>query len=218
MSAIKEDVQWERVAAATALDDDISMLEMPLAGMQMALSMMMNDDDNKLICPIQAEHRHARDIMAMMIRLALLAPNKQTTAGLWSSKPPRASFLCLPLQPQHNKLGPFCLFLFSLYQLRGAAEGLLLVANNANKKIAPAATPAAQQEASIDDGHPHHQSTTTKGNKLVAAAKCGFSLGLAVLLGLLFSNDHGFWSGLIHHRDGPRIHLYRWPFDTRPMC
>ena len=33
--------------------------------------------------------------------------------------------------------------------------------------------------------------------RLVAAAKCGFSLGLAVLLGLLFSNDHGFWSGLI---------------------
>ncbi|KAJ1273644.1 hypothetical protein BS78_05G000500 [Paspalum vaginatum] len=33
--------------------------------------------------------------------------------------------------------------------------------------------------------------------RLVAAAKCGFSLGLAVLLGLIFSNDHGFWSGLI---------------------
>ncbi|CAM0148209.1 unnamed protein product [Urochloa decumbens] len=224
MSAIKGDVQWERVAAAAASDDDISTLEMPLMGMQMALSMMMNDDNNKLICPIQAEHRHAGDIMAMMrdqIRLALLAPNKQTTAGLWSSKPPRASFLCLPLQPQHNKLGPFCLFLFSLYQLRGAAEGLLLVANDANKKIAPAATPAAQQEASIDEqpssvqleaadgqaekktaNHYHPvaaatPTTTTKGNKLVAAAKCGFSLGLAVLLGLLFSNDHGFWSGLI---------------------
>ncbi|KAF0904737.1 hypothetical protein E2562_036868 [Oryza meyeriana var. granulata] len=33
--------------------------------------------------------------------------------------------------------------------------------------------------------------------RLVAAAKCAFSLGLAVLLGLLFSSDHGFWSGLI---------------------
>ncbi|CAM0145726.1 unnamed protein product [Urochloa decumbens] len=211
MSAIKEDVQWERVAAATALDDDISMLEMPLAGMQMALSMMMN---KQLICPIiQEEHRHAGDIMAMMrdqIRLALLAPNKlHATAGLWSSKPPR--FLRLPLQPQH-KLGPFWLFLFSLYQLRGAAEGLL-VANN--EKIAPATMPATQQESSID-GQPspldggqaekkmanHHHpvaaaATTTMGNKLVAAAKCGFSLGLAVLLGLLFSNDHGFWSGLI---------------------
>ncbi|CAL4904680.1 unnamed protein product [Urochloa decumbens] len=198
MSAIKEDVQWHS-----------------------PISMMMNDDNNKL-CLIQEEHRHAGDIMAMMmdqIRLTLLAPNKQTTAGLCSSKPPRS--LCLPLQPQHNKLGPFCLFLFSLYQLRGAAEGLLLVANNANKKIAPAATPAAQQEASIDEqpssvqleaadgqaekktaNHYHPvaaatPTTTTKGNKLVAAAKCGFSLGLAVLLGLLFSNDHGFWSGLI---------------------
>lgn len=33
--------------------------------------------------------------------------------------------------------------------------------------------------------------------RLVAAVKCAFSLGLAVLLGLLFSNHHGFWSGLI---------------------
>ncbi|KAL6875660.1 hypothetical protein ACP4OV_013173 [Aristida adscensionis] len=33
--------------------------------------------------------------------------------------------------------------------------------------------------------------------RLTAAAKCGASLGLAVLLGLLFSGDHGFWSGLI---------------------
>lgn len=33
--------------------------------------------------------------------------------------------------------------------------------------------------------------------RLVAAAKCSFSLGLAVLLGLLFSSDHGFWSGLV---------------------
>jgi len=32
---------------------------------------------------------------------------------------------------------------------------------------------------------------------VIGLCKCGFSLGLAVLLGLLFSNDHGFWSGLI---------------------
>ncbi|CAN6361995.1 unnamed protein product [Urochloa humidicola] len=37
INAIKEDVLWERGCAAA----DISMLEMPLAGMQMALSMMM---------------------------------------------------------------------------------------------------------------------------------------------------------------------------------
>ncbi|KAM0910215.1 hypothetical protein ACQ4PT_014303 [Festuca glaucescens] len=33
--------------------------------------------------------------------------------------------------------------------------------------------------------------------RVVTAAKCAVSLGLAVLLGLLFNNDHGFWSGLI---------------------
>uniref|UniRef100_A0ACD5XY44 Uncharacterized protein n=1 Tax=Avena sativa TaxID=4498 RepID=A0ACD5XY44_AVESA len=34
-------------------------------------------------------------------------------------------------------------------------------------------------------------------DKVMTAAKCAVSLGLAVLLGLLFNNDHGFWSGLI---------------------
>jgi hypothetical protein len=33
--------------------------------------------------------------------------------------------------------------------------------------------------------------------RVVTAAKCAVSLGFAVLLGLLFNNDHGFWSGLI---------------------
>lgn len=33
--------------------------------------------------------------------------------------------------------------------------------------------------------------------RVVTAAKCAVSLGLAVLLGLIFNNDHGFWSGLI---------------------
>jgi hypothetical protein len=66
-----------------------------------------------------------------------------------------------------------------------------------------------EQQVGQDDDHPSSQAeekqqATTRGHgctscwpRLVAAAKCGFSLGLAVLLGLLFSNDHGFWSGLI---------------------
>ncbi|CAN6380294.1 unnamed protein product [Urochloa humidicola] len=193
INAIKEDVQWERGSAAA----DISMLEMPLAGMQMALSMMMVDDDGLNL--IQDDHL-AADIMAMRdhIRLALLtAPNKQTAAG---------SKRALPRTTRTLQPGPFWLFLLSLYQLRAAAEGSLVANNNANdvnKKIAPAVD---LQESSIN----HEQLSpleleatskrTTKGGKrkkLAAAAKCGFSLGLAVLLGLLFSNDHGFWSGLI---------------------
>ncbi|KAK8450280.1 hypothetical protein SEVIR_7G340557v4 [Setaria viridis] len=193
MNAIKEDVQWER-RRAIAVDYD--GVETPLTGMQMALSMMVIDgttNDSKCNNLLQLQEHHA-GIMAMRdhIRLALLTTpaNKQTAS--FASKPPY-----LPLQTQQD---PCWLFLFSLYQLRGAAGGLLLASDNgdanANKKIAPAA----------DHGHGHqHKSradeqekTATKGNKkLVAAAKCGFSLGLAVLLGLLFNNDHGFWSGLI---------------------
>ncbi|CAN6339287.1 unnamed protein product [Urochloa humidicola] len=224
INAIKEDVQWERgCGSAAASDDDISMLELPLTGMQMALSSMMMIDDGDKLRLIQEEHRHAGDIIATMrdqIRLALLTvPNKHTAAGFCNRS------LSLPL-PKTTTLqpGPFWLFLFSLYQLREAAEGLLVTNPNVNKKIVLAATPIAQQESSTDDEPSPLQGETTaaadgqekktashlpaaaaaaatktngKGRKLVAAAKCGFSLSLAVLLGLLFSNDHGFWSGLI---------------------
>ncbi|KAG2559878.1 hypothetical protein PVAP13_8KG027302 [Panicum virgatum] len=67
-------------------------------------------------------------------------------------------------------------------------------------KVAPAA------QESEEEGRRQQVAAATADNpcrfrfrrrQLLAAAKCGFSLGLAVLLGLLFSNDHGFWSGLI---------------------
>ncbi|TKV98828.1 hypothetical protein SEVIR_8G000900v4 [Setaria viridis] len=203
MNAIKEDVQWERRAIAVDYDG----VETPLTGMQMALSMMVIDgttEDSKCNNLLQLQEHHA-DVMAMRdhIRLALLTTpaNKQTAS--FASKPPY-----LPLQTQQQQQDPCWLFLFSLYQLRGAAGGLLLASDNAdanaNKKIAPASEQSSLDEQPADHGHQHksradeQEKTATKGNKkLVAAAKCGFSLGLAVLLGLLFNNDHGFWSGLI---------------------
>jgi hypothetical protein len=238
VNAIKEDVQWERGAAAAVDDGMAAMVEMPLTGMQMALAMMM---DNKCKQQLLDHHHHADLIMEMrdQIRLALLTPNNKQTAAAAapggggfirrSSSKPQIS-LCLPktttLQPQ--QLAPW-LFLFSLYQLREAASGLLVANNGANasvnKKVAPAATAAQESDLPGDDDDEEEEerqqaatagegkrlanndadcSTTTKNNhpcwfwrRLVAAAKCGLSLGLAVLLGLLFSNDHGFWSGLI---------------------
>ncbi|KAL6591691.1 hypothetical protein ACP70R_049763 [Stipagrostis hirtigluma subsp. patula] len=94
------------------------------------------------------------------------------------------------------------------------------------KQVAPAAATAPadddssqeQEEQDDKEEQPPCPSTTTKNGstssattllgiigigrhhrrrRLMAATKCGFSLGLAVLLGLLFNNDHGFWSGLI---------------------
>ncbi|KAL6640619.1 hypothetical protein ACP70R_021742 [Stipagrostis hirtigluma subsp. patula] len=51
--------------------------------------------------------------------------------------------------------------------------------------------PSATAKKGIIGIGPHRR------RRLMAAAKCGFSLALAVLLGLLFNNEHGFWSGLI---------------------
>jgi len=204
IDAIKEDVRWERGAAAA----DDGMVEMPLTGMQMALEMMM---DSKCCKLLDHDHHHAADIIMEMrdqTRLALLTPSsKQITDGggftfiRRSSSKPQISSLCLPrttmFQPQ--QLAPW-LFLFSLYQLRDG----LLVANNANASVNMKVAPAAQE--SEEEGRRQQAAAATADNpcrfrfrrrQLLAAAKCGFSLGLAVLLGLLFSNDHGFWSGLI---------------------
>ena len=203
VNAIKEDVRWERGAVL-----DAAMVEMPLTGMQMALDMMMD----KKCCNKLLDHDHHHIIMEMrdQIRLALLTPssNKQQTAaadggGAFISKP-QISSLCLPTRKtttsqQPEQLAPW-LFLFSLYQLRDG----LLVANNANASVNMKVAPAAQE--SEEEGRRQQVAAATADNpcrfrfrrrQLLAAAKCGFSLGLAVLLGLLFSNDHGFWSGLI---------------------
>ena len=200
VNAIKEDVRWERGAAAAVLD--AAMVEMPLTGMQMALEMMMD----KKCCNKLLDHDHHHIIMEMrdQIRLALLTPssNKQQTAaadggGAFISKP-QISSLCLPTRKTTTlQLAPW-LFLFSLYQLRAG----LLVANNANASVNMKVAPAAQ-ESEEEEGRRQQAAAATADNpcwfpfrfrrrQLLAAAKCGFSLGLAVLLGLLFSNDHGF--------------------------
>ncbi|XP_040384587.1 uncharacterized protein LOC102704861 [Oryza brachyantha] len=74
-------------------------------------------------------------------------------------------------------------------------------APNSSSSICPTPTLTWLQQATDQreqrKHHPwpwHKEARTTR---LVVAAKCAFSLGLAVLLGLLFSSDHGFWAGLI---------------------
>ncbi|OEL38676.1 hypothetical protein BAE44_0000305, partial [Dichanthelium oligosanthes] len=216
---IKEDLQWERGAAAVDDDGSITMVETPLTGMQMALAMMMIQlpPDNKCKVLLLDNH-HADIIMAMrdQIRLALLAPNKHQTSaggGVLFRSTSKTLCSCLPRTPMLQQLAPYWLFLFSLYQLRGVVAGLLATDANANakKKITSVATSTAQEEEKLEREEVQEKranddcSSTTaacwlhslKLRRLVAAAKCGFSLGLAVLLGLLFSNDHGFWSGLI---------------------
>jgi len=206
VNAIKEDVRWERGAVL-----DAAMVEMPLTGMQMALDMMMD----KKCCNKLLDYDHHHIIMEMrdQIRLALLthSSNKQQSTaaaaadgggGAFISKP-QISSLCLPTRKTTTlQLAPW-LFLFSLYQLRDG----LSVANNANASVNMKVAPAAQ-ESEEEEGRRQQAAAATADNpcwfpfrfrrrQLLAAAKCGFSLGLAVLLGLLFSNDHGFWSGLI---------------------
>ncbi|KAF8650660.1 hypothetical protein HU200_063812 [Digitaria exilis] len=225
IKAIKEDVQWERGAVEDSIVVEMPLKGMQMA-LAMVIKTMEEDKECycKLLQEHHAEIMATRDQIRLAL---LLEPNKHCAGFCGSTAASSSSWVVgnklLCSQQQH--LAP-CLFLFSLYQLRAAAAaaGLLLANNNAgdvNKKIAPAAQEPSSLDLDDDDSPPSSRAgvagdapdgqeekaavttpTTTCGcggglQRLVAAAKCGLSLGLAVLLGLLFSNEHGFWSGLI---------------------
>jgi len=94
VNAIKEDVRWERGAAAAVLD--AAMVEMPLTGMQMALEMMMD----KKCCNKLLDHDHHHIIMEMrdQIRLALLthSSNKQQSTAAAAADGGGGAFISKP--------------------------------------------------------------------------------------------------------------------------
>ncbi|GJN28538.1 hypothetical protein PR202_gb16677 [Eleusine coracana subsp. coracana] len=210
INSVREDVRWERGLLsglcrwAQASDDEHSMeMETPLRGMQMALEMIVSPENAR-----ENQHNNVVSDLVMTIkdqvRLALLTPTKGSKLSPRTDGKVQALLATLSSSRGYEKqrqLAPL-LFLFSLLQLhRASASGTTMISssNSSAKQVAPAAATGKQQQDKQDE-HQHRGKRSTMPitrRRLVTAAKCGFSLGLAVLLGLLFSNDHGFWSGLI---------------------
>ncbi|KAK3119519.1 hypothetical protein QOZ80_9AG0671710 [Eleusine coracana subsp. coracana] len=214
INSVREDVRRERAllckwAQAADADQGVETMETPLRGMQLALEMIVpqeNARDNN-----QRNNNVVVGDLVMTIkdqvRLALLTPTKSSKLSPSSKIDGKKAQALLPMlssggYENQQQLAPL-LFLFSLLQLhRASASGPTTISSNssAKKQVAPAATDNGKQQQAKQDNHHRGNKRSImpmSRRRLMTAAKCGFSLGLAVLLGLLFSNDHGFWSGLI---------------------
>nr|BAK01191.1 predicted protein [Hordeum vulgare subsp. vulgare] len=259
MAAVKGDLQWERVPAVLRRwmpqqpVVDHGRIEMPIKGMEIALTSTAIAGTSPMICSSWLEH------MRDQIRLSMLTTHRHhhcsstTTSGAMTKTTiNKQSPLMLItdrmttlLPERHEELSPF-LFLFSMHLLRrGTLQQLASSHPDQTKtttcKVTPAATAADEStdddafymseeeddeevQASSgeeDDQLQEHEASNKTGamettfknkqekkksvwlrwglewERVMTAAKCAVSLGLAVLLGLLFNNDHGFWSGLI---------------------
>ncbi|XP_020201766.2 uncharacterized protein [Aegilops tauschii subsp. strangulata] len=259
MAAVKGDLQWERVPAVLRrwmpqqAVVDHGRIEMPIKGMEIALTSTAIAGTSPMICSSWLEH------MRDQIRLSMLTTHRHhhcsstaaTSVAMTKTTINKQSPLMLTtdtmttlLPERHEELSPF-LFLFSMHLLRrGTLQQLASSHPDQTKtttcsKVTPAVT-AADESTDDDDFYlseeeeeegahassgeeedqlQEHEApnktgdmekTSKKQNKksvwlrwglewerVMTAAKCAVSLGLAVLLGLLFNNDHGFWSGLI---------------------
>ncbi|XP_006664967.2 uncharacterized protein LOC102716927 [Oryza brachyantha] len=194
ITSAQGDLQWERMPALLkrwcggGWDDDEEdqqvhdLIEMPLRGMEMAcIQMHKRAPNSSSICPTPTLTwlQQATD----QVRLTLLT--RRSCSGMEMAK--HGYGVVVPEQ-----LPPLA-FLFCMD---------LLLHGSSPPKLPPADA-ASQCDGNTKDDEeqrkhrpwPWHKEART--TRLVAAAKCAFSLGLAVLLGLLFSSDHGFWAGLI---------------------
>ncbi|KAM3274255.1 hypothetical protein ACQJBY_043423 [Aegilops geniculata] len=260
MAAVKGDLQWERVPAVLRrwmpqqAVVDHGRIEMPIKGMEIALTSTAIAGTSPMICSSWLEH------MRDQIRLSMLTTHRHhhcsstatTSVAMTKTTINKQSPLMLAtdtmttlLPERHEELSPF-LFLFSMHLLRRGTLQQLASSHpdqtkNTTCKVTPAAT-AADESTDDDDFYlseeeeeegahassgeeedqlQEHEAPNKTGDKnscknkkqekkksvwlrwglewerVMTAAKCAVSLGLAVLLGLLFNNDHGFWSGLI---------------------
>lgn len=233
ISSAQGDLQWERMPAllkrwcSSRWDDDDEqacarlheLIEMPLRGMEMACTHMLqqpcwpNTNTISSICTTPTWLQHATD----HVRLALLTkriPSCSNT-GTGSMEMAKLAPVSVGALEQQQQLAPFLFFLCLDLLLQGSHPApqrppklLLSVSAHSDAaasqvKVIPAATTKDDDEEQPEQTRkkkhqcPRQTTRSTMRRRLVAAAKCSFSLGLAVLLGLLFSSDHGFWSGLV---------------------
>ncbi|CAM0950606.1 unnamed protein product [Alopecurus aequalis] len=250
ISSVKGDLQWERVPGFLRRwmpqppAADHGRIEMPIKGMEIALTSTAARSSSPMICSSSWLEQ-----MTDQIRLAMLTTHQSNqykapmTKKMNKSPSMLTSRTMTTLLPErHEELSPF-LFLFSMHLLhRGTSShpDHAHTMTNTSCKVTPAAASAAQESddddylseeeeeelevqgsgsESEEDEEPNKtgslETSKKQGEKqwrksilsvlrrgwewerVMTAAKCAVSLGLAVLLGLLFNNDHGFWSGLI---------------------
>lgn len=113
----------------------------------------------------------------------------------------RALQLPLSAFPESSKDLPSFFFLFCMNLLHNEPSNKPLLDSAREKKVTP--TTEQSEESCTEEPQQRTQmkpkatfSLNLTSERLTAVLKCSLSLALAVLFGVLFSRDNGYWSGL----------------------
>lgn len=143
-----------------------------------------------------SDHQFKRDMISLrnLINLRLIQDSYMDPYEIVdkTTLPP------LPTLPHDPKDLPSFFFLFCMFLLHNRSLAPLFVEAGQESKIMPT-TDQTENSCKEEPGTKRIKIpwyTSLRRERLVVALKCSLSLGLAVLFGLVYSKENGFWSGL----------------------
>ncbi|KAK6290442.1 hypothetical protein POUND7_001983 [Theobroma cacao] len=178
--------------------EKLQEMEMPIRGMEVALSTCISFPVRMLDEELQGVLQISKKQIALKLEQAKCsvpfdAATAPETKGEYTD---RSSWTQKAISTSHEDLSPF-FFLYCMELLQDGPE--CIVENEEGKsKIQESSQPKKQGESRVELIWCSLLSFSRllSSERLVFAIKCSLSLGLAVLLGLIYNKENGYWSGL----------------------
>lgn len=176
--------------------DGLQSIEMPLKGMEIALT--SSDSVPIKSFSMQQDLESNLSILRDQISLKLLKPNNCHDEKL----PLKKTFQNVVATLVQNPCDLSTLFFLFCMSLLLRKPPCTIPADGSKEKVTPTATePDSDSFSEEPDQVPRDKSKPRFSFKLhkqrvIASLKCSLALSLAVVLGMLFSKDNAFWSGL----------------------
>ncbi|KAJ9565134.1 hypothetical protein OSB04_001100, partial [Centaurea solstitialis] len=191
---IQEGLKWERhrirdfKRGFVNMGDRLDDIETPIKGMEMALAAIPSfpheiaNDELKTVL----QSARVQEILKLEDAKCFVPFNDAVTVPERKDDLFDKSLHTLAnVSPTHRNLPAF--FFLSCFEL---------LVNNSRMSPKPETHDAQKVHVAEDEFVNRPNKTQTSKERLVFALKCSISLGLAVLLGMIFDKKNGYWSGL----------------------
>ncbi|MBA0760688.1 hypothetical protein Gotri_023416 [Gossypium trilobum] len=169
--------------------EKLQEMDMPIQGMEWALttctSFPVRMMDEELVDVLQIEKKQ----IALKLEQAMRSVpfDAATTPDMKGENTDRSPWTQKAISTNHEDLSSF----FFLYCMELLQDGPACILKNGEEaKIQESSQPKKQGKSRVKWMQSFHR------ENFVFAIKCSLSLGLAVLFGLIYNKENGYWSGL----------------------
>ncbi|KAE8724518.1 hypothetical protein F3Y22_tig00010271pilonHSYRG00012 [Hibiscus syriacus] len=184
-----EGMLWEKPWLSSDPGEKLQEMNMPIQGMELALtacsSFPIKMMDEELLGVVQI----AKKQIALKLEQAMFSVpfDAATAPEMKGEHTYKSSWTRKAISTNHEDLSPF----FFLYCMELHQDGPACIVNNdAEAKIQESNQSKKQGKSRMK------QMLSFSCEKLLFAIKCSLTLGLAVLFGLIYNKENGYWSGL----------------------